>query len=606
MSGSYVRSADKWNGPNEAPRTDSELCRMLSDGRKYLINLDWQTLKPAEIFPREIYGGDEGDGNRWDFTTSNGRFCDSSLRSLDPETLRQAYMLSDAAKHAEDLLSIEGVESILGPRGGGKSSVGLGGHLEFFTLDSPEEDTLFEGSFRGDASEYTWSGSTVASSRESSVESDLLSISVSSDEDLLEPTNLDDKLSPVADRIARQLLDDFQRTTTPFPLNGCPLDGGLHDTPDGTPHNESSPRQQSANHTSTDSFQPRSSGKGLNGGRDGDEDSDDEGSQQRQPRKLPGRVGERRPGRVLACPFWKLDPSEHRRCLRVTMKDTSRVKQHLTRKHATDYYCERCMAVFPDSATHQTHIQAAQSCRPGSHNFTNITHQQQRQLSRKSKPGLSEMERWFGIWDIVFPGQPRPTSPYLDTNMSEDLSRFREFAEARAPAMIAAEIHGKDMNVFSWTEGQAASTLEQTISRGVTLLFDAWLADRASDPAPQKPFTSNHPSLSRSSGIQASVNPPLGLPSDEETPGTSTPFLNDSTAALDNNIQQRKGQTDNDDASFGAEAYFNWEQYINDHDESEEAIPARQGGTAGFDEPVVQDASNINIGGLSWEFGGLG
>ncbi len=164
------------------------------------------------------------------------------------------------------------------------------------------------------------------------------------------------------------------------------------------------------------------------------------------------------------------------------------MKQHLSRKHAPPFYCEFCLAVLPDKESHEIHVRSiGKTCSYRECRFPGITHQQQRELSRKLKPNLSEREGWFTVWDIVFPGQPRPSSPYIDMDISEDLCYFKEYLEARVPAVIAAEVqasmHAGGYSVAN-PEELTAAMLPQVISSCFTRLFDDWLAERASRPQP--------------------------------------------------------------------------------------------------------------------------
>ncbi|SPQ24621.1 67585750-113b-4780-a839-bc8f1f764144 [Thermothielavioides terrestris] len=154
----------------------------------------------------------------------------------------------------------------------------------------------------------------------------------------------------------------------------------------------------------------------------------------------------------------------------------SRVKQHLSRKHAPEFYCEYCMAVLPNKQAHQAHVEA-RACSYRACRFPGITHQQQRELSRRSKPNLSEPERWFAIWDIVFPGRPRPASPYIDTDLSEDLCQFKEFAEAFGPAIVATQMQvrladaepgeaAEEENVAGWAWRRTSSAAESEFESG--------------------------------------------------------------------------------------------------------------------------------------------
>jgi hypothetical protein len=54
-----------------------------------------------------------------------------------------------------------------------------------------------------------------------------------------------------------------------------------------------------------------------------------------------------------------------------------------------------------------------------------LSESQKEDLKKRSR-GTTESQ-WYTIWDVVFPGQPRPLSPYIDESLSEDFSSFLEF-----------------------------------------------------------------------------------------------------------------------------------------------------------------------------------
>lgn len=153
---------------------------------------------------------------------------------------------------------------------------------------------------------------------------------------------------------------------------------------------------------------PYHKGKGAKKGQG--QDSDDEESQRQQPKKQKvNALTEGKPTPLLACPFWKLDSQTHDRCFRLILSNTSRVKQHLLRKHSPKFYCQRCHAIFPNQQTLDQHIQVqVVTCPCHEYNFPQITCQRP-QLLIKSKSNLPEADQWFAIWDIIFPGRPRPS-----------------------------------------------------------------------------------------------------------------------------------------------------------------------------------------------------
>ncbi len=210
-----------------------------------------------------------------------------------------------------------------------------------------------------------------------------------------------------------------------------------------------------------------------------DQDSDEEESQKQHPKKQKVNAPtEEKPNLLLACPFWKLDSQTHDRCFKCILSNTSRVKQHLHRNHSPKFYCQRCYAIFPNQETLDQHVQVqVVTCPRHESSFAQITYQQRLQLSIKSKTNLSETDQWFAIWDILFPGQPRPSSLYIDANLSADLCRFREFAEADGPDIMTAEMQ-RNLPMTNMPAEQTTAILRQVISRSITLLFDRWLAPR--------------------------------------------------------------------------------------------------------------------------------
>ncbi|RYP24693.1 hypothetical protein DL765_000420 [Monosporascus sp. GIB2] len=260
---------------------------------------------------------------------------------------------------------------------------------------------------------------------------------------------------------------------------------------------QSSPRMATVNASSASSSTKRP-------GVEEENDSDDENSTRKPKPKRLKRDNSGRGQRLLACPFWKVDPSKHRGCFRKKLDMISRVKQHLARNHTPTFYCERCFAIFPEEESHRTHMRdETESCRwDPSARLDGISHRQHRELSRKSKPDLPESEKWFAIWDILFPDHPRPSSPYMDPDLSEDFCRFREYSQNRGPAILAEELRTRNLVLMS--QDGTESCLQMAITRGFNTLFEEWLSNHASSsrlsassgypPSSSRPERNNGPS----------------------------------------------------------------------------------------------------------------
>jgi hypothetical protein len=76
----------------------------------------------------------------------------------------------------------------------------------------------------------------------------------------------------------------------------------------------------------------------------------------------------------LACPFFKRYPIRHSKCIRYTLTRTSDVAQHLRRRH----------------------------------------NEEAKKVKNRGRRGATVEERWYIIWDALFPGQPRPAVPYIN------------------------------------------------------------------------------------------------------------------------------------------------------------------------------------------------
>lgn len=133
-----------------------------------------------------------------------------------------------------------------------------------------------------------------------------------------------------------------------------------------------------------------------------------------------------RPPRYLACPFYKHDASAHMDCVRFRLRRVRDVKQHLHRCHSRHMQCPVCGEQFRDSPALESHIRK-RKCRepPGGFRIQGVTAMQGKLLSRRVKRKAGEASQWYGIWDILFPCQARPKSPYLANELDEFLNTVR-------------------------------------------------------------------------------------------------------------------------------------------------------------------------------------
>lgn len=210
---------------------------------------------------------------------------------------------------------------------------------------------------------------------------------------------------------------------------------------------------------------------------------------------------------LLACPFWKKNPIKHRDCFK-GVKRIRDVKQHLRRSHQQPVFCPRCGMEFDgeDAVPRLTeHSRAVEQCEV-SRSFVppdGITQTQQNGLNRYSDRNADEKEQWYVIWDYIFPDgrTPRPSSPYVNQDLSEDMSSFREFSHSEGWNTLDADSDLRHVTLY----------LDEDMLRAcLNRIYENWLAKRNA--------------TSQTSGEES----PLAL-SDTSTPDERTP-ANDPTA----------------------------------------------------------------------------
>jgi hypothetical protein len=330
-------------------------------------------------------------------------------------------------------------------------------------------------------------------SADESLDSDLLSISDYSEQH--GPLDTNGPVYSFLNTLLQRLLSGFQSTTqTQLSPSG---NGVAAITP--------APATGSST-TSSTSRQSRKRGR--------DETDDDDAGQDgflRPPRKKTNPGQGKALQRSLACPYLKFDPIKHRNCCAKQLSRIRDVKQHLSRRHTPERYCQRCLETnFLDEQSLDSHMILNTCSLKDRALLEGLSHQQQRQLSRKSNPNLSEEDQWFAIWEItfpkaLFPGLRRPISAYMDTGLSMDMRLFREYCSNHGPSTLTEQIESDPV----WSRSEITSEqrrvyLDRVILQGINTLFERYLCSNiSSDSAPSSMPNSNnmHPTPTSTGSI---------------------------------------------------------------------------------------------------------
>ncbi|KAI9150380.1 hypothetical protein HJFPF1_10146 [Paramyrothecium foliicola] len=122
--------------------------------------------------------------------------------------------------------------------------------------------------------------------------------------------------------------------------------------------------------------------------------------------------------RFLACPYFKFNPLKYQSCFGLDLKNTSRVVQHLERTHSVlPIHCPTCGQTFKTREECDSHIYQ-RSCAPRPFEKDGMTAAQQRQL-HENRRRMTQTDRWYSFWNILFPDAVRPDSPFVGEPIEE-------------------------------------------------------------------------------------------------------------------------------------------------------------------------------------------
>ena len=166
------------------------------------------------------------------------------------------------------------------------------------------------------------------------------------------------------------------------------------------------------------------------------------------------------------------------------------VKQHLSRHHRLPVYCVICMETFNTEEVRDVHLRSRSCEERPMREWEGISEAQKRQLQQRVPPRMTEDEQWYTIFGILFPGLPRPQSPYVDSELSEDLSSFQDFATSQGPAVLRDFLRFHGHGVFAENqEADLAAFCDRTLAGGLQAIFERYLEARLSRPPHENDLT---------------------------------------------------------------------------------------------------------------------
>lgn len=194
-----------------------------------------------------------------------------------------------------------------------------------------------------------------------------------------------------------------------------------------------------------------------------------------RPNKL--RITEKRSRKLmpldksLACPYLKKDYRRHWDCRGFGFTKISYTKAHLYRKHAIPIYCPICRQSFENVQLRDSHNRE-RNCEPIQNVEApdGITSEQRDWLHQRGLRNFRREEQWYRIFEFLFPGHPRPPSPYNDSAFSEDLLDFRDFINGPTAQEVLLQRVRENPN---WTP-EAEAIFRPDLVHGLDQLYWRW------------------------------------------------------------------------------------------------------------------------------------
>lgn len=123
--------------------------------------------------------------------------------------------------------------------------------------------------------------------------------------------------------------------------------------------------------------------------------------------------------RLYSCPFFKSNPSAYEQCRRISLSSVEAIKAHLEKHHAAPIHCARCYAEFHTAGERDMHLRSVDCGRKEPRELEGYDEMTRRLIEMQTDTTETMFVQWNAIFNVLFPGQSLPLSPFVDSEFAE-------------------------------------------------------------------------------------------------------------------------------------------------------------------------------------------
>lgn len=174
---------------------------------------------------------------------------------------------------------------------------------------------------------------------------------------------------------------------------------------------------------------------------------------------------------TFACPYLKKDQTRYRICASYKNTRIRDVKQHLKRYHEMPIYCSLCYQTFRQESVRDNHIQQGSCSVEIRTPPEGINALQRERLKKKVPASQTPEQQWYGIFEILFPGHPKPNSPYINSDRLQSAIGYQEYILADGADLLTSFVARRLGSNYTH---EFPILLRAILREGMGLVFDQY------------------------------------------------------------------------------------------------------------------------------------